>query len=127
MSKFVPLPRSFYQPAADEVAPGLLGHWLIRNTPQGPCGGPIVEVEAYLTNDPACHAFCGRTERNKTMWGAPGHGYVYLIYGYHCCVNAVCQPEGVGEAVLIRALEPEFGENWMHQQRPVADRKHLTN
>jgi DNA-3-methyladenine glycosylase len=127
MSEFSPLSRSFYEPAADLVAPRLLGHWLIRNTPKGPCGGPIVEVEAYVTGDPAAHSFIGMTSRNKVMWGPPGHGYVYLIYGYHWCVNAVCLPEGKAEAVLIRALEPMVGENFMHEQRPVADHLHLTN
>jgi DNA-3-methyladenine glycosylase len=127
MSKFVPLPRSFYQLPADLLAPKLLGHWLLRDTPQGRSGGPIVEVEAYMSEDPASHSFVGKTERNKAMWGPPGHSYVYLIYGYHFCFNAVCAPEGMGEAVLVRALEPQFGEAFMHQQRPVADLKHLTS
>jgi DNA-3-methyladenine glycosylase len=127
VSEFIPLPRSFYASTADLVAPKLLGHWLIRNTPKGPSGGPIVEVEAYVTGDPAAHSFIGMTNRNKVMWGPPGHAYVYLIYGYHWCVNAVCLPEGNAEAVLIRALEPLVGEEWMHEQRPVADHRHLTN
>lgn len=124
---FVPLLRSFYEPSAEIVAPLLLGHWLIRNTPQGPCGGPIVETEAYVTNDPACHAAPGKTKRNRVMWEAPGHGYVYLIYGYHFCVNAVCRPEGIAEAILIRAIEPALGENLMHEQRPVATAQNLAN
>src|SRR4051812_25016544 len=119
MSKFKPLPRAFYEPAADVVASKLLGHWLIRNTPQGPCGGPIVETEAYVTGDPACHAFIGKTARNQVMWGLPGFSYVYLIYGYHWCFNAVCQPTGIAEAVLVRAVEPKWGEDFMHEQRPV--------
>src|SRR5882724_8972333 len=98
-----PLPRSFYEPPADVVAPELLGQWLIRQTSAGPAGGPIVEVEAYLWDDASCHAFKGETLRNRVMFGPAGHGYVYLIYGVHCCINAVCQPRGVGEAVLIRA------------------------
>jgi DNA-3-methyladenine glycosylase len=125
--KFVPLPQSFYEPSAEVVAPLLLGHWLIRNTPQGPCGGPIVETEAYLTNDPACHAAPGKTKRNRVMWEAPGHSYVYLIYGYHFCFNTVCRPTGIAEAVLVRAIEPAFGENFMHEQRPVAKLPNLTN
>ena len=127
MPKFVPLPRKFFQPPADVVAPRLLGQWLVRNTPAGPAGGPIVEVEAYLHNDPACHAFRGPTERNKVMFGPPGHGYIYLIYGMHFCVNAVCHTQGVGEAVLIRALAPEFGEDWMRARRPMKSRHELTN
>jgi len=121
------LPRSFFEPSAKTVAPLLLGHWLIRNTPTGPSGGPIVEVEAYLIDDPACHGAPGPTPRNRVMFGAPGHGYVYLIYGYHFCANAVCRPAGVAEAVLIRAIEPAFGVEFMESERPVARRKELTN
>lgn len=125
--RFTPLPRSFYEPSAKIVAPLLLGHWLIRNSPEGPCGGAIVEVEAYLTDDPACHSYGGLTRRNRVMWGAPGHGYVYLIYGYHFCVNAVCRPVDVAEAVLIRAIEVEFGERIMRTRRRVEKPEALTS
>ncbi|MCI0535356.1 MAG: DNA-3-methyladenine glycosylase [Verrucomicrobiales bacterium] len=125
--QFKPFPRSFFDPPADVVAPRLLGHWLIRKTPAGLCGGPIVEVEAYLRDDPACHAFRGQTDRNRIMFGRPGHAYVYLIYGYHYCVNAVCQEPGIGEAVLIRAIEPAFGHDLMRQRRPVQHHRDLTN
>ena len=127
MSPFIPLPRSFYEPSAKVVAPQLLGHWLIRNTLAGPCGGAIVETEAYLTGDPASHGFPGPTSRNRVMFGAPGHGYVYLIYGYHFCVNAVCRPSGLAEAVLLRAIEPAFGEESLRRQRIVSDPRDLTN
>jgi DNA-3-methyladenine glycosylase len=127
MTRFTALPRSFYEPSAKVVAPLLLGHWLIRNTPAGPCGGAIVETEAYLSDDPACHGFPGSTPRNRAMFGAPGHGYVYLIYGYHFCVNAVCRPSGVAEAVLIRALEAIYGEQSLLNQRFVSNRLDLTN
>ena len=125
--QFVPLSREFYNPSAEVVAPLLLGHWLVRNTPEGFCGGPIVETEAYLKNDAACHAARGETKRNRTMWGAPGHSYVYLIYGLHYCVNAVCHPAGSAEAVLIRAIEPAIGETFMRSQRPVAQLQNLTS
>jgi DNA-3-methyladenine glycosylase len=123
---FKPLPRKFYEPSAADVAKRLLGHWLIRQTASGICGGPIVEVEAYVRGDAACHAAPGLTPRNRVMFGPPGHAYVYFIYGNHFCVNIVCCPTGVAEAVLIRAVEPEFGREFMLRQRPVKP-EHLTN
>jgi DNA-3-methyladenine glycosylase len=122
-----PLPRAFYAPSAKLVAPALLGHWLIRRTDQGLCGGPIVETEAYLRDDPACHAAPGLTRRNRVMFGPPGHAYVYLIYGMHYCVNAVCLPATHAEAVLIRALEATFGLEILDSRRTVAARNQLTN
>ncbi|HEX4644865.1 MAG TPA: DNA-3-methyladenine glycosylase [Verrucomicrobiae bacterium] len=127
MNELVPLPRSFYEPSAKVVAPKLLGHFLIRNTPAGPCGGPIVEVEAYLKGDPAAHSFVGETPRNRVMWGPPGRSYVYFIYGNHYCVNAVCRPAGMAEAVLIRAVEAMWGEEFMRARRPAVDAHHLTS
>ena len=124
---FVPLQQSFYEPSAEAVAPRLLGQWLIRKTPDGFCGGPIVETEAYLVDDPASHGFAGETKRNRAMYGPPGRAYVYLIYGFHFCVNAVCQRAGRAEAVLIRAIEAEFGEEFMREKRPVAKRISLSN
>lgn len=122
-----PLPRSFYEPSAKIVAPELLGHFLVRNTPNGPCGGAIVETEAYLVGDPACHGWPGPTPRNRSLFGAPGRGYVYLIYGFHFCANAVCRPAGVAEAVLIRAIEADFGEDLMRVHRPAAKTRELTS
>lgn len=127
MNNLTPLPRSFYKPPADVVARKLLGHWLIRISPEGACGGPIVEVEAYLSDDPACHGAVGPTKRNRVMFGPPGYAYVYFIYGCHFCVNAVCRPAGIAEAVLIRAVEPLFGENIMRSRRRVPARPALTN
>lgn len=128
MPNFVPLPPDFYEPSAETVAPQLLGHWLIRKTAKGFCGGPIVETEAYLGEaDPASHSFRGKTERNQVMFGPGGRAYVYLIYGFHFCVNAVCRGAGVAEAVLIRAIEAEFGTALMQANRPVATPILLTN
>jgi DNA-3-methyladenine glycosylase len=127
MFQLAPLARSFYLPSAETVARRLLGHWLIRNLPAGSCGGPIVETEAYLAGDPASHGFGGPTARNRAMYGPPGRAYVYLIYGFHCCVNAVCRPSGCAEAVLIRAIEAEAGADLMRQNRPAPATFGLTN
>jgi DNA-3-methyladenine glycosylase len=122
-----PLPRSFFEPSAEVVAPVLLGHWLIHRTEDGPVGGVIVEVEAYLEKDPACHAFKGESARNRTMFGPPGHSYVYLIYGFHFCVNTVCRPKGIAEGVLIRAVHPRWGLDAIRKRRGDVAERHLTS
>jgi DNA-3-methyladenine glycosylase len=127
ITNFKPLPRNFYEPSALIVAPELLGHWLLRDTPEGPVGGPIVETEAYVTGDAACHAAPGLTPRNRVMFGPPGHAYVYFIYGCHFCMNAVCQPAGMAEAVLIRAIEARFGLDFLRKERGLHERRSLTN
>lgn len=128
MKAWSPLPREFYLPSARLVAPALLGHWLVRRTQAGLCGGRIVEVEAYLSqDDPACHAAPGPTPRNRVMFGEPGHAYVYLIYGLHYCVNAVCRPADIGEAVLIRAIDASLGAPLLHGRRSARTITGLTN
>ena len=87
----------------------------------------IVEVEAYGSNDPACHAFGGPSERNKVMFWDGGFCYVYFIYGAHHCVNVVTDKEGVGSAVLIRALEPVSGIDLMRRRRRGVEDRLLTN
>jgi len=77
--------------------------------------------------DAACHGAPGLTKRNRVMFGHPGHAYVYLIYGFHFCVNAVCRPAGIAEALLIRAVEATFGEKLMAARRSVNKPRELTN
>lgn len=100
-----------------DVARGLLGWTFLR---QG-VGGRIVEVEAYTSDDPASHAYRGRTRRNGSMFAAPGTLYVYRSYGIHWCVNVVVEPPGSAAAVLVRALEPTHGVAEMCARRGTTD------
>lgn len=101
------LPRGFYDRDTVRVARELLGKRLVRVSNGVERVGRIVEVEAYLgPHDLAAHSSRGRTERTRVMFGPPGHAYVYLVYGIHCCMNVVTEREGHASAVLLRAVEP---------------------
>jgi DNA-3-methyladenine glycosylase len=117
--------RSFYRRDPRAVAPELLGKLLVRTDESGLVrAGRIVEVEAYCGGeDPGSHAYRGETARNRTMFGPPGGLYVYFTYGMHWCGNVVCGEEGVGVAVLLRALAPVAGVEAMWAARPAARRE----
>ena len=104
---------SFYKRPVLEVAPELIGCVVTH----GETSGVIVEAEAYHEIEPASHAFIGLRPRTKVLFGPPGRAYVYRSYGVHALFNAVCEPEGVGAGVLIRALEPLTGLELMRRRR----------
>jgi DNA-3-methyladenine glycosylase len=107
------LGADFFDRSAHEVGRELIGCQLFF----AGCGGTIVETESYERDDPACHAYVGLTPRTRVLFGPPGIAYVYLSYGIHSLLNAVCEPEGEAAAVLIRALEPTVGLKLMRERR----------
>jgi DNA-3-methyladenine glycosylase len=112
------LDRDFFARPATEVGPELLGKLLVR-ADEG-LVARIVEVEAYLQEDPACHAHRGQTARNAPLFGEPGHSYVYFTYGMHWCLNTVTGIAGHGQGCLLRAAEPLEGVERMRERRPAA-------
>ena len=116
-----PLPRSFFDRPVLDVAPDLLGQVLVRTTEEGPVELRITEVEAYAGEaDPGSHAYRGRTQRNASMFGPPGHAYVYFIYGMWWSLNLVCGPEGHASGVLLRGGEVRTGQDQARRRRPKA-------
>jgi DNA-3-methyladenine glycosylase len=107
------LPPDFYDRPVLEVARELIG----CTVSHGDATGVIVETEAYHESEPACHAFVGLTPRTSVLFGPPGQAYVYRSYGIHALLNAVCEPRGIGAAVLIRALAPTTGIEGMRERR----------
>jgi len=108
-----PLAPEFYARSVLEVARELIGCSVSHDR----VSGVIVETEAYHDSEPACHAFVGLTPRTEPLFGEPGRAYVYRSYGIHAMLNAVCEPPGIGAAVLIRALQPCAGLEQMRARR----------
>lgn len=119
-AELAPLPEAFYSLSTVALAQQLLGAYLLHTSDEGETAGRIAETEAYLGfEDPASHAYGGKTARNAVMFGEAGRAYIYFIYGMHYCLNVTTMPAGIGQAVLLRALEPVSGFGLMRRRRKV--------
>jgi len=126
--QYTPIPREFYERHVVDVSRDLLGKLLVRVYKQKVLVGKIVETEAYRgKDDPASHAYRGKTPRNSIMFGKPGVAYIYIIYGMYHCLNVIAEPEGNAAGVLIRAIEPLEGIDLMKELRGTEKTKNLTN
>ncbi len=114
-----PLPHAYYEQPTLDIARDLLGKMLWRADSDGIVGGIITETEGYISAiDPASHNYRKSSKRSMTMFGPPGHAYVYLTYGMHHCLNVVTEPAGESAAVLIRAVAPTVGREQMAVRCP---------
>jgi len=120
--RHIKLPRVFFERPTLEVAPDMLGKYLVYHSPEGKLSARIVEVEAYIGHDdPACHASKGLTPRTRPMFGPAGFTYIYFVYGMYHCLNLVTEPEGTPAALLVRAAEPDEGQSVMGRNSPGKD------
>ena len=120
--------RSFYIRPTLDIAPEILGKYIVYNSGKGRMAARIVEIEAYIgQNDPACHAARGKTKRNEVMFGIPGFTYIYFIYGMYHCLNFVTEPENSPAALLLRAAEPKEGYDIMVRNSSSSKQKELLN
>jgi DNA-3-methyladenine glycosylase len=122
----VPLQRAAIPRDTVALARFLLGKIVVRQLSSGAVSGRIVETEAYLPADPACHAVRGMTPRNRSLFLEPGHAYVYLCYGTSYMLNVSSEEPGTGAGVLLRALEPVAGVEHMRRARKNGSMRDLT-
>jgi DNA-3-methyladenine glycosylase len=125
VSAFVRVAQGELPEETQALARALVGYVLVRRSAEGLTAGRIVETEAYLPGDPACHAFTGKSARNATLFGPPHRAYVYQIYGTSFCFNLSSEIAGSGGGVLVRALEPMEGVELMQRRRAVTSLREL--